>query len=203
MKSLANKIMKRIQSKGRGFSFTAKDFLDLASRGAVDMALTSLVRLDKVRRVCRGVYDYPRHSKIQNDPLAPDFDQVAHAIARNTGACIQPSCAVAANLLGISKQAPAKIVYLTDGLSRTVKIGSQTIAFKRTCPTEILPNAKSALVVQALRFLGQEAVTPAGIRKLRRDLSPTERKRLLKDAGQTTGWVADVVQRIAKEPIDE
>ena len=202
MKSIEDKIVKRIQNKGRGFSFTAKDFLDLGSRGAVDMALSSLARLGKIRRVCRGVYDYPGHSELLGGPLAPEFDQVAHAIARNTGARIQLSGAVAANLLGISEQVPAKILYLTDGLSRTVQIGSQTITFKRTRPKELLPNDKSALVVQALRFLGKEAVTADVIRKLRQALSPSERKRLLKDAMYTSDWVAEVARRIAGEHLD-
>ena len=145
MQSIANKIISRIKRNGAGFSFTAKDFLDLGSRGAVDMALSTLARSGKIRRVSRGVYDYPRHSELLGGLLAPDFDQIAHAIARKTGIRIQPSGALAANLLGLSEQVPAKIVYLTDGRSRTIRIGSQTITFKQTSPKELLPNEKTAL----------------------------------------------------------
>ena len=202
MQTVANKILNRIKGKGDGFSFTAKDFLDLGTRGAVDMALSTLARSGQIRRISRGLYDYPRHSELLGGLLAPDFDQVADAIARKTGIRIQPSGALAANLLGLSEQVPAKIVYLTDGRSRTIRIGSQTITFKRTSPKELLPNEKTALVVHALRFLGKEAVTDEIIHKLRKILSPAERKRLLKDAKYTSTWVPDVVRRIAEERPD-
>ena len=185
-----------------GFAFTARDFLDLGSQGTVFMALSTLARLGKIRRISRGLYDYPRPSELLGGLLAPDFDQVAHAIARKTGIRIQPSGAQAANLLGLSEQVPAKIVYLTDGRSRTIRIGSQTITFKQTSPKELLPNEKTALVVHALRFLGKEAVTDEIIHKLRKILSPAERKRLLKDAKYTSTWVPDVVRRITEDRSD-
>ena len=166
------------------------------------MALSTLARSGKIRRIRRGLYDYPSYSELLGSLLAPDFDQVAHAIARKAGIRIQPSGALAANLLGLSEQVPAKIVYLTDGRSRTIRIGSQTITFKQTSPKELLPNEKTALVVHALRFLGKEAVTDEIIHKLRKILSPAERKRLLKDAKYTSTWVPDVVRRIAEERPD-
>ena len=80
MITITERIVKRVQNKGRGFAFTAKDFLDLGSRTSVDVALASLAKTGKIRRVCRGVYDYPSESALFGDMLAPDFDQVAHAI---------------------------------------------------------------------------------------------------------------------------
>jgi hypothetical protein len=196
---MSDRILKRIQNMGRGFAFTAKDFLDFGKRGAVDMALSSLTKAGKIRRVCRGVYDYPVQSELLGDRLAPDFDQVAHAIARNTGAQIQPTGAIAANLLGLSDQVPAKIEYLTNGRSRTVRIGSQTITLKKTRPKELLPNETSATVVQALLFLGRDAINNDLIVRLRRILTPAQRRRLLKDAKYTSDWVADTVRHIAEE----
>lgn len=202
MQTVANKMLNRIKGKGNGFSFTAKDFLDLGTRGAVDMALSTLARSGKIRRIRRGLYDCPSYSELLGSLLAPDFDQIAPAIARKAGIRIQPSGALAANLLGLSEQVPAKIVYLTDGRSLTIRIGSQTITFKQTSPKELLPNEKTALVVHALRFLGKEAITDEIIHKLRKILSPAERKRLLKDAKYTSTWVPDVVRRIAEERHD-
>jgi hypothetical protein len=202
MQSTENKILRRIRHKGKSFSFTAKDFLDLGSRGAVDMALSALTKQGKIRRISRGLYDYPKHSELLGGMLAADFDQVAHAIARRSGIRIQPSGALAANLLGLSEQVPAKLVYLTDGPSRTIRLGTQTITFKQTSPKELLPNEKTALVVHALRFLGKEAVTDEVIRKLRNILSPAERKRLLKNAKYTSTWIPEVVRRIAEKPSD-
>ena len=55
------------------------------------------------------------------------------------------------------------------------------------------------MVVHALRFLGKEAITDEVIRKIRKILSPAERKRLLKDAKYAATWIPDVVRRIAEE----
>ena len=126
------------------------------------MALSALTKRGKIRRISRGLYDYPKHSKLLGGVLAPNFDQVAHATARKYGIRIQPSGALAANQLGLSEQLPAQIVYLTDGQSRTIRVGSQTITFKQTSPKELLHNEKTASVVHALRFLGKEAVTVSG-----------------------------------------
>ena len=202
MQSVADNILTRVKRKGSGYSFTAKDFLDIGTRGSVDMALSTLARSGAIRRVHRGVYDYPKHSALLGGVLAPDFDQVAHAIARKTGIRLQPSGAVAANLLGLSDQVPAKIVYLTDGRSRTIRVGSQTITFQQTSPKELMPNEKTALVVHALRFLGKDSINDKVIRKIRRMLSPAERKRLLKDAKYAATWIPDVARRIANERAD-
>jgi len=200
MISVENKILRRINRNQSGYCFTAKDFLDMGSRASVDQALSKLAKLGKIRRVCRGVYEFPKQGKLINMPLPTDFDQVAHAIARNTGTRIQPSGAVAANLLGITEQVPARIVYLTDGLSRTIYIDRRTITFKRVRPKEIMPNEKSAMVVQALRFIGREAVTANIKEKIRNQLSPTERRRLMKDAQYSSDWIAEAVQQIVNPP---
>ncbi len=71
--------------------------------------------------------------------LAPDFVEAAHAIARKTGTRVQPTGAFAAHLLGLSAPVPANIVYLTDGLSRAIRVGEQTISFKHTTAKELLP----------------------------------------------------------------
>ena len=167
MKSVADQIVKRLQSKGRSFAFSAKDFLDLGSRGAVDMALSTLAKSGKIRRVLRGVYDYPKYSELLGKYLAPDFDQVAQAIARKTGTRIQPTGALAANLLGLSTQVPAKVVYLTDGRSRTIRFGTQTIRFQQTSPKELMSNRKIATTLyitteqdRQLRLLSQALGAP-------------------------------------------
>jgi len=200
MISVENKLVRRITRKQPGYCFTAKDFLDIGRRASVDQALSKLAKLGKIHRVCRGVYEFPKQGKLINMPLPTDFDQVAHAIARNTGTRIQPSGAVAANLLGVTEQVPARIVYLTDGLSRTIYIDRRTITFKRVRPKEIMPNEKSAMVVQALRFIGREAVTANIKEKIRNQLSPAERRRLMKEAQYSSDWIAEAVQQIVNPP---
>ena len=76
MNSVSKQIVKRIRGKGMGFVFTPKDFLDLGSRAAVDQALSRLTRRGTIRRLGRGLYDYPRVSP-HLGPLSPPLDLVA------------------------------------------------------------------------------------------------------------------------------
>ena len=42
MSAVADRIMKRVRGKGRGWVFTPKSFVDFGTRGSVDMALSRL-----------------------------------------------------------------------------------------------------------------------------------------------------------------
>ncbi|MBI5882352.1 MAG: hypothetical protein HZB91_04525 [Elusimicrobia bacterium] len=174
----------------------SKDFLYLGSRAAVDLALFRLVASNAIQRIGRGLYHIPQTNPRLGIELAPDLDEVAQALARRTGSRIVPSGAVAANSLGLSSQVPAKPVYLTDGRTRTVRLGNTIISLKHAPPKDLpLGSPMSALVFQALRYLGREAIEQETIARLRRRLSSEERRRLLKDAHHITDWVAAVVRK--------
>jgi len=203
MQSTADKVLARIKGKGAGYSFSSKDFLDLGSRDSVDKALSMLAKAGEIRRVSRGLYDFPRFNAELGGELSPDYDQVARAIARKNGIRILASGAWAANLLGLSTQVPAKIVYLTNGASREIHIGNQTVEFKRVGPKQLVPKKETgALVVQALCHLGRERVGDDVVRRLRTRLSESDRKALLKDTRYTTDWVYEVIKKIASDGND-
>ena len=203
MQSVSDKILVRIRRRGRGLAFSSKDFLDVGSRASVDQTLSSLTKAGEIRRVARGIYDFPRVNPELGGQLSPDYDSVAHAIARKNGVRIEPSGAWAANLLGLSTQVPAKIVYLSNGTSRTYQVGKQTVFFQRVAPKQLLPKSGPAtLVVQALRYLGQDHVDDSVVAQLRDRFSPSERKALLRDTRYTVDWVYEVVKRIAADPED-
>lgn len=112
--SVPDRIMKRVRSSGRGGVFTPSDFLNVAGRAAVDQALSRLVKNGALRRLTRGLYDYPKlHPKLGR--LSPTPDDIAQALARETGSQVQIAGARAANALGLTTQMPAKNTYLTDG----------------------------------------------------------------------------------------
>ena len=153
---------------GGGWAFSLRDFLDLASRPTVDSALHRLERKGSIRRVIRGIYDYPRFSKMLGQQLSPDLDQVATALARKFRWRIQPSGATALNFLGLSTQVPARAVYLSDGPDRVYQIGNTPLVFEHTALKESGTKLKeSGLIVQALKSLGPEQITPEIIGKIR------------------------------------
>lgn len=197
MTTISTHVLKRIRGKGRGAVFTPTDFLDLGPRAAIDQALSRLAKRKVIRRVTRGLYDYPKMSA-RFGALSPDIDRVAQALARQSGARLQVSGARAANAFGLSTQVPAKAVYLTDGPSRKTKIGRQTLELRHAGPKSLVGAGKtSGAVVQALRYLGQDAIDEDVIDHLRRVLSDDDKNALRRDGLLAPGWVRPVIDQIA------
>jgi hypothetical protein len=200
MMTVQTQIFDRIHAAGQGKVFTSKDFLDLGSRDAVDQALSRLARAGEIQRLGRGLYHFPRVNARLGIPLGPDTDEIAEALARQTGSRIAPSGAVAANRLGLSTQVPAKPVYLTDGRTRQVRVGDLVFVIRHAAPKELPAGSRtSAMVFQALRHIGRSAADGEAIARLRRALSAQQKRELLQDARYTTDWIADIVRQVAVE----
>lgn len=198
--TIENNMAYRIRGKGVGWAFSPRDFLDIGGRPTVDSSLHRLARKGEIRRVIRGIYDYPRFSPLLNQRLSPDIDQVARAIARKFRWRIQPSGATALNLLGVSTQVPARAVYLSDGPDRSYKIGKTTLAFEHKALKEAGFKLKeSGLIVQALKSLGPDQITSEVVSKIRAWLPEPLRAKVLADTKTATGWAYSAIQRIAQE----
>lgn len=193
---MTDRIMKRVRAKGRGWVFTPRHFVDFGTRGAVDMALSRLAKTGDIRRVDRGLYDYPRqHDKL--GALSPDPDSLAAALATQSGDSLAPSGAAAANSLGISTQVPAKVSYATSGRSRTTRAGgrSLTLRHSRAPVLDDAPDSANA-VVQALAYLGKEQIDAAVIARFAQRVDDQDMKALLQARPQMSGWMGDVVLKI-------
>lgn len=193
---MTDKIIKRVRGKGRGWVFTPKDFLDLGTRASVDMALTRLLNSGSIRRIGRGLYDYPMmHDKL--GLLTPDADTIVQAVAVQSGDKVITSGAQAANRLGISTQVPAKSSYATSGASRSKKVAGRTITLKRS-RAPILDDAspQANAVLQVLAHLGKINLDADIIRSLASRLSARDVKALQKARPQMAGWMSDAVLKI-------
>ena len=197
MQSVDNKVVTRIYGHGRGWVFTQVDFADLAPRETVDWVLHTLEKRGTIRRVIRGVYDYPETSKLLNEVLPPDMGGLAGALARKFGWRIAPSGETALNMLGLSTQVPARYVFMTNGRSSTYKVGNRELAFKRSSLKEsgfALP--ESTLLVQALRALGKDPLTPEQAGRIRQALGRTSCRRILRDTRSATGWIHKLIRQV-------
>jgi len=198
MQSIKNKIINRIYGKGRGWCFTPKNFSDLGSPEAIRITLHRLEKKGTIRRLARGLYEYPKkHSTI--GLLSPSPDKIAEAISIRYAIRIQPSGAFAANILGLSNQVPAKIVFLTDGLSRRVRIGSREIAFKRTAPRNMAASKSSGTLILALKYIGKEQISQDHIKHFRDSLSTHIKMKLKKDSIYAPGWICPIIDEIVKD----
>ncbi len=188
--------MKRARANGRGRVFTPSDFLDVAGRAAVDQALSRLVKAGKLRRLARGLYDFPKvHPKL--GPLSPAPDDVAQALARETGSQVQITGARAANALGLSTQVPAKSIYLTDGPSRRVALGKRIVDLRHASPKHLIaPGSPAGTVVQALRHVGPMRAADI-VRIAAHRLSASDKKTLATAALQAPAWMRPTLVSIA------
>lgn len=201
MQPIENKILSRIYGRGRGWAFTKVDFVAEFGEVNIHQALSSLARAGTIRRVSRGIYDYPGHSELLGKTLSPAIDQVAQALARKFNWRIQPSGDAALNLLRLSTQVPGRWVYLTDGPSRQYVIGKHTLVFK----TSALKDAgfkyrESGLVVQALKALGKDRVDQSVVNTIRQELGAKTSARILQDTRAVTGWIYQIIKQVCEEP---
>lgn len=188
--TMSNSIMHRVRARGRGAVFTARDFLGLpdASRASVDQALSRLARKGTIRRLDRGVYDFPLVSGIVG-PVSPSPDVVARAVARGTGGMVLPSPARAANDLGLSTQVPAQSVYLTNGPSRQVRIGRQVVTLKHASPGNfVAADSPAGVIVQALRYVRSGGAS-AVVDSVKPRLSSDDRRALARDLPRAPVWM--------------
>ncbi|MBE0533606.1 MAG: hypothetical protein IH626_22510 [Rhodospirillales bacterium] len=200
MTGIADKIMRRARSRGRGrWVCAAKDFLDLGGRAAVDQALSRLMKAGKLRRVGRGLYDLPRMSRILGSPAPVDIDAAVAAVARRDSIRIMPDGMVAANQLGLTNAVPARASFITDGATRTVKIGGGTIRLRHAGPGVMhWAGKRSAPVFLALRWLGRRAgQDPRVAAILCRRLPDDVKRDLSRHSRHLPGWAAPIARAVA------
>jgi len=186
-------IKNRIYGHARGWCLTPKHFRGLGTEGAVRLALYRLTKAGMIRRLAQGFYEYPRtHEKLGF--LPPSVDKVAQAISERDNIKIQPSGAYAANLLGFSEQVPSRVVFITDGPSKKIKIGKTEIAFKKTTAKN-MANAGTllGLILQALKYIGKDHLTKSEAHKLKKHLLAIDEKSLNRGIRHAPAWMRKVI----------
>ena len=200
MSSLYNNAFYFISGHGRGWAFSSNDLLKKFSRQQADNVLSDLVKEGKIRRVCRGIYDYPKYSEFLKQDLSPDIDQVARAFARKFNWRIEVLGDTALNILGLSTQVVAKYIYLSDGSNRTYDILGTTLEFKKSSLKNIgFKYKESSLIVQALKALGKDRITEDVIESIRKRIEPKTYPKILKDTQSSTVWIYEAIKQICRE----
>ena len=188
-----------MQQRNPGTVFTPDPFALMCSRAAIDRAPQRLVARGELRRLSRGLYDKPRHDELLG-LLWPSVDAVVQALAGKDKLRVQPAGVYAANMPGSSEQVPAKLVLLTDGISRTVKAGPMQISFKRTTPRQMAAAGRlSGLLIQAFESLGAPHITPARIARLRQQVPAAKRAQVLQDIALAPAWMRPFLREVARQ----
>lgn len=195
-----SKIRNRILQSKAGTIFVTSDFKDIVERTSIKMALSRLCDEQIIRRVMRGVYDYPEYNELLEEFVAPSPDKVAQAIARNYGWTIVPCGDTALNLLGLSTQVPNTWFYVSDGPYKDYEFTNIHLKFKHTTNKEITGiSYKTALIIQALKTLGSDKINDNIIKKLSKGLSDKEKRTLLSESQYATSWIYESLKQIARQ----
>ena len=150
-------IARRISRSPADKVWTAKDFLDLGNRSAVDKTLQRLTNKGDLRRINHGLYDRPRVNPLTGKISQPNYQNVIWAIARRDSARMLIDGMTAANDLGLTNAVPGKVIVHTDARIKPVQIGNLTIQFKLASPSKLIWADRPAMrVVQALHWLKDE-----------------------------------------------
>lgn len=197
--SIKEKLWNRIQRKGRGWAFSARDFLPDFKRNDLDTALFHLTREGKIRKLLRGIYDYPQYSELLQEYIPPDVSQIAAAIARSKAREIQPSGNSALNYLRLSTQVPANAIYLWNGPDHDFAVGKTRIHFKRASRRDFSPKLRqSRLLVQAIRALGDNALLPENQARIKQCFSPELWKKIKNDTVSVPDNIYKIIDRISR-----
>ncbi len=136
----------------------------------------------------------------------PDAVQQAHpeipwADITGIAVRIMPDGLVAASQLGLTNAIPAKVSYLTDGSTRTLKIDGRTGRFRHAGPRVMQWAGKPAApVVQALRWLGPDmAADPQVVTTLRRRLADEVKRDLWQNSQGLPGWALPLARSITAD----
>ena len=193
----SKQIQLRIYEAPEGSIFVNSDFADIANTETIRRNLNRLTQGGVIRRIINGVYEKPKYSKLLDEYVVTDPDAVAHALARSYHWTISPCGNTALNLLGLSTQVTAIRSYISDGPYKTYEWNSTKLEFKHRTNKEITGlSYMTGLVIQALKTLGKNNVTPEVIRILSAKLSLSEKQACLKEAAESTDWVYNTIRQI-------
>jgi hypothetical protein len=201
---LSKKIENIITKSKRGKLIFISDFLQYGSYEAIRKSLQRFVNRKILIRISKGIYLYPKVDKTFGI-LYPTAEEVGKAVAKRDKARIIPTGVYAQHLLGLSTQIPMNVVYLTDGSARKLKIGNQTIVFKKTSPKNLCFDSQlSSLIIQSLKSL-KENNTDHSVKQQLVDVvkQSGEAEKIRKDIENAPVWIQKIVQDILSNITNE
>ena len=192
MQTLSKKILESARNSGEGEIYTAREFLHLGKRAAVDQALSRLTKEGECLRIGRGRYVLPVRTRFGT--RAPSAHRVVEAFAEASGETVAPSGAAAANQLGLTTQVPIRHVSLTSGKSRRFYLGKQVVELKHAPAWQLRqPNEKAGHAIRALAWIGHANASEA-VRQIRSTMSAREQAELLASRGSAIPtWLAEAI----------
>jgi hypothetical protein len=197
MQSTHYQIKNAIIRKRRGKIIFADDFRSLGTGVAIRHALSRLSKDEFIIRLSTGIYLYPKFSELIGI-VYPSIEDIAKAIAKKEKARLIPTGLYALNKLGLSTQVPMRVVFLTDGAPRVIKVGKKaTIRFKKTVAKHLAFKGKiTVLVIFALKEIGKDKVTDSQLKLIKESLAFEKEENIIHDASLAPEWISKIIQKM-------
>jgi len=152
MKTSVNNIIEfKISKYKPGQVVLISDFKDIGTSTAIRKTLSRLVESEQVERMGQGIYVIPKNDKVFGKVL-PSMEELAEALAKKEHVKIKPSGQYALNKVGLSTQVPMRLIFLTSGNAKKIRIGQNAIIFKSATAKKLSMKGN----ITSLLFLGLE-----------------------------------------------
>ena len=199
MQGVEYKIERAIKARATGSLLFPDDFAGKGSADSIRKALQALKDKGLIKSVAHGIYVRPKMNSYIGEVL-PSAEEVAQAIAKRDKIRLVPTGVYSLHALGLSTQIPLKLVFLTDGAARTIKVGKRTIKLKKATPKNLMAKGKiSSLVIQALREIGKDKATPDELKKIQNLLKQEDPQLLKHDIKLAPEWIRQIMKGVINE----
>ncbi len=201
MANIENSVLNSIKSKPKGSIILPRDFISLGSSIAVRKALQRLYNSGFIKKLSQGIYYRPKINEYIGE-ITPSIEDVVKQIAKRDKVKIIPTGSYALYALGLTTQIPMNQVYITDGSTRKINIGNQTIIFKNTTAKNLLLKDEiTILIVQALKELGKGNVSADEMQKIQNILLKEKPKNIEHDLTLVPEWIRQTIKKAYNESI--
>lgn len=197
MNTSTSAIKEYLSQAKEGSLFSINELIDYASYDTAKKVLQRMEKNGELVRVIDGIYSKPKFSKLLNKNVPSSIPDVANKIAEKFAWNIIPSGDAALNMLHLSTQVPACYEYLSNGPYREYEIYGMKLKFKHTTNKLLAGmSSKSALIIQAFKFLGEENITPEVLQTLNNILTADEKMALLDECKKVPSWIYEYIKKI-------
>ena len=161
----------------------------------VTKLLSILEKEGTITRISKGVYVKARKTRFGT--LYPSASELVREIAKRDKAAVIATGDTAANQLGLSTQVPMNSTFLTTGSSRKLTLGKRTVTLKHGAPKKFAFKGKLIQdIVQALRSIGEQNLTPENERQIAKLLAESPEKETIEhDLRLAPVWMRNIINR--------
>lgn len=192
--AVVDKVKSRISHSKFGEVFFVSSFPEYDVE-YVTKLLSILEKEGTITRISKGVYVKARKTRFGT--LYPSASELVREIAKRDKAAVIATGDTAANQLGLSTQVPMNSTFLTTGSSRKLTLGKRTVTLKHGAPKNFAFKGKLIQdIVQALRSIGEQNLTPENERQIAKLLAESSEKETIEhDLRLAPVWMRNIINR--------